>query len=150
MEPGFGRSARDAVHDPHAAVTPRAALPGQRTLQLLARHQALSGDALHHAAVPVAKGHVEVWSTAEEGLLAMSGLGVSKSKALASWCTRNGIGPEDVVAFGDMPNDVPMLTWAGTSYAVANAHPAAAAAARHGAPANDDDGVRRVLDELFR
>ncbi len=47
-----------------------------------------------------------------------------------------------------MPNDLPMLTWAGTSYAVANAHPSVLAAATHRAPANDDDGVARVLAQL--
>ena len=29
----------------------------------------------------------------------------------------------DVAAFGDMPNDVAMLSWAGMPYAVSNAHP---------------------------
>ena len=55
-----------------------------------------------------------------------------------------------MVAFGDMPNDLPMLTWAGTSYAVANAHPSVLEAADHVAPANDDDGVASVLAELCR
>ena len=31
--------------------------------------------------------------------------------------------PDEVIAFGDMPNDLPMLAWAGTSYAMADAHP---------------------------
>jgi hypothetical protein len=55
----------------------------------------------------------------------------------------------DVVAFGDMPNDLPMLTWAGTSYAVANGHPSVRAAADHVAPANTEDGVATVLTGLF-
>ncbi len=48
-----------------------------------------------------------------------------------------------------MPNDLPMLAWAGTSYAVANAHPSVLAAADHVAPANDDDGVASVLARTF-
>ena len=60
-----------------------------------------------------------------------------------------GVAAADVVAFGDMPNDLPMLEWAGTSYAMANADPAVLAAATHVAPANDDDGVAAVLAELF-
>ena len=32
--------------------------------------------------------------------------------------------PQDVVAFGDMPNDIPLLSWAGHSVAMGNAHPA--------------------------
>ena len=54
----------------------------------------------------------------------------------------------DVVAFGDMPNDLPMLAWAGTSYAVANAHPSVLAAADREAPSHDADGVARTLARL--
>ena len=52
---------------------------------------------------------------------------------------------EDVWAFGDMPNDLPMLGWAGVAYAVANAHPDVLAVADHVIPRNDDDGVARTL-----
>ena len=55
-----------------------------------------------------------------------------------------------MVAFGDMPNDLPMLAWAGTSYAMANAHARpSCAAADLVAPANDEDGVARVLAGLL-
>jgi len=42
-----------------------------------------------------------------------------------------------------------MLRWAGTSYAMADAHPTVVAAATHVAPSHDDDGVARVLTEVF-
>jgi hydroxymethylpyrimidine pyrophosphatase-like HAD family hydrolase len=48
-----------------------------------------------------------------------------------------------------MPNDLPMLEWAGRSYAVANAHPAVRAAAGAHTAANDDDGVALVLERLL-
>ncbi len=48
-----------------------------------------------------------------------------------------------------MPNDLPMLEWAGTSYAVANAHPTVIAAADHVAPHHDDDGVAVTLARIF-
>jgi hydroxymethylpyrimidine pyrophosphatase-like HAD family hydrolase len=48
-----------------------------------------------------------------------------------------------------MPNDLPMLAWAGTSYAMANAHASVLAAADHLAPDHDDDGVAQVLAGLF-
>ena len=54
-----------------------------------------------------------------------------------------------MLAFGDMPNDLPMLAWAGTAYAMANAHPTVLDAAAHVAPANDDDGVATVLAGVF-
>ena len=60
-----------------------------------------------------------------------------------------GLEAADVVAFGDMPNDLPMLEWAGTSYAMANAHASVRELADHLAPANDDDGVASVLTDLF-
>ena len=44
-----------------------------------------------------------------------------------------------------MPNDLPMLRWAGRSFAVANAHPDVLAAATDRTGSNDDDGVARVL-----
>jgi hydroxymethylpyrimidine pyrophosphatase-like HAD family hydrolase len=46
-----------------------------------------------------------------------------------------------------MPIDVPMLAWAGHSYAVENAHPDVAAVSTDRCPSNDDDGVARVLAE---
>lgn len=48
-----------------------------------------------------------------------------------------------------MPNDMPMLGWAGRSYAVANAHSDVAAVATDRCASNDDDGVARVLAEAL-
>jgi hydroxymethylpyrimidine pyrophosphatase-like HAD family hydrolase len=42
-----------------------------------------------------------------------------------------------------------MLTWAGRSYAMGNAHPAVAEAAAKRAPRNDEDGVAAVLEAMF-
>jgi hydroxymethylpyrimidine pyrophosphatase-like HAD family hydrolase len=64
-------------------------------------------------------------------------------------CEKRGIRRDEVVAFGDMPNDAPMLRWAGTSYAMANAHTSVFPDATHTAPRNDEDGVASVLEELF-
>ena len=72
------------------------------------------------------------WSV--DGLVEISAAGVTKAAALARVCDRLGVAAADVVAFGDMPNDLPMLAWAGTSYAMANAHPTVLAAADHVAP----------------
>ena len=58
-----------------------------------------------------------------DGLAEVSAPGVTKAAALARWCDELGIAAVEVWAFGDMPNDLPMLTWAGVSFAVANAHP---------------------------
>lgn len=84
------------------------------------------------------------------GLAEINPVGVTKAAALESWCRDLGIAAADVWAFGDMPNDLPMLTWAGRGYAVANGHPDVLAAASHTCPSNDDDGVARTLEALLR
>ena len=73
--------------------------------------------------------------------------GVTKALALEHWCEEQApqVAAEAVWAFGDMPNDLPMLTWAGLAHAVANAHPDVLAVADHVIPGNDDDGVARTL-----
>ena len=88
------------------------------------------------------------WSSSF-ALVEISAAGVTKATTLASLAAEMGLGPEEVVAFGDMPNDLPMLEWAGTSYAMANAHASVQELADHLAPSNDDDGVAAVLSELF-
>ncbi|WP_049557977.1 HAD family hydrolase [Nonomuraea sp. SBT364] len=118
--------------------------------KLLALHPAMDPDTLH-ATVHGLVGHlVTATHSSGRGLIEMSAHGVTKATALATLAERHEIKASEVVAFGDMPNDLPMLSWAGTSYAVANAHPGVLAAVDHVTAANDDDGVARVLEELYR
>ena len=74
---------------------------------------------------------------------------MTKASTLAAWCAARGIDAADVVTFGDMPNDMPMLRWAGRSWAVANAVEEAKAAAKSITASNDEDGVAQVIEELF-
>ncbi|MCL2734419.1 MAG: HAD family hydrolase, partial [Actinomycetia bacterium] len=60
-----------------------------------------------------------------------------------------GVTAAEVVAFGDMPNDLAMLSWAGTSYAVANAHPHVLAATRYRTASNEEDGVAQVIERIL-
>jgi len=78
----------------------------------------------------------------------VSAAGVTKAAALEKLCARLGVGATQVVACGDMPNDLPMLRWAGHSVAVANAHPDVLAVVDEVTLSNDEDGVARVLDRL--
>ena len=48
-----------------------------------------------------------------------------------------------------MPNDLPLLAWAGQAYAVANAHPSVLEAVEQHTASVDDDGVAQVLERLF-
>lgn len=79
----------------------------------------------------------------------ISACGVSKATTLARLCSSRGIDSAQVLAFGDMPNDLPMLAWAGTAVAVANAHSDLLAAVPNVTASNDDDGVAHVLERLI-
>lgn len=131
----------DAVRGPVDAV-------GEPVGKLLARHTGLGDDAFRVAVAEVVGDRGVVAYSGADGLAEISAPGVTKAAGLARWCTDLGIPAEAVWAFGDMPNDLPMLAWAGTSLAVANAHPEVLAAADLVCPANDEDGVAQVLDVL--
>lgn len=122
------------------------ALPAAK---LLARHGEMDPDTLLARARAVVGELAEVTHASNIGLLEISAAGVSKASALAQLCDHLGVDAGQVVAFGDMPNDLPLLAWAGTSYAVANAHPEVLAAVGYRTASNDEDGVALVLEELF-
>jgi Cof subfamily protein (haloacid dehalogenase superfamily) len=142
--------------DPAAVVAPAEklltlspAFDGQPILKLLARHPELTPDEFLRRGREAAGEHGEFTRSGPAPLLEVSALGVSKASTLAALCARRGIRAEEVVAFGDMPNDLGMLAWAGRSYAMANADPAVlAATARHTA-ANEADGVAVVVERLL-
>ena len=118
-------------------------------VKLLVRHEELDADALLAAARDVVGEVAELTHSSQSGLLEISATGVSKATTLARLCEQQGVDAADVVAFGDMPNDLPMLAWAGRSYAVEGAHPDVLAAVSRRAPAAEDDGVAQVLEDLF-
>ena len=95
-------------------------------------------------------GLVAVTHSSAMGLIEAAAIGVSKATTLAILAAAEGITPQESIAFGDQPNDLPMLAWAGTSCAVANAHPHVLVTnATRVIASNDDDGVARVLEALF-
>ncbi len=82
-------------------------------------------------------------------LLEMSRPDVNKATTLAGYAAELGISAEEVVAFGDMPNDLEMISWAGTGYAVASGHPTLLAAADATTGACDEDGVAVEIERLL-
>lgn len=118
-------------------------------LKFLARLPDGDPDELKKAAIRAAGHLVEVTGSTKSPLLEMSALGVTKATTLEEWCRGLGYTAANVVAFGDMPNDLDMLSWAGTSYAMANAHPSVKAVATSETASNDDDGVARVIEGLL-
>lgn len=124
--------------------------PGhQPLLKLLAKHPDIDPDVFLHTARAVAGTYAEITRSSPSALLEISGSGVSKATTLARCCAERGISAAEVVAFGDMPNDLEMLSWAGRSYAVANAHPDVLAATTHRTAANEDDGVARAIERIL-
>lgn len=95
-------------------------------------------------------GQVTVTRSGSSALVEISAAGVTKASGLAILADQHGIARADVAAVGDMPNDVPMLRWAGHSFAVANAHPSAKAAAGRVIESNDDDAVAILIETLLR
>lgn len=125
---------------------PNAAAP---MVKLLAHHPGLTPDGFLALARTAAGDRVAVTRSSPTALLEISDLGVSKASTLALCCAERGISSDEVVAFGDMPNDLEMLTWAGTSYAMGNAHPDVLATASGRTAANNEDGVAVVIEQIL-
>jgi Cof subfamily protein (haloacid dehalogenase superfamily) len=132
----------------HTAVE-RPELFAQPAIKMLARAPDLSSDAMVAALAP-AIGHLaDLTFSHPRGLVEMSPRGVTKATGLAEVARDLGVAAADVVAFGDMPNDLEMLVWAGHGVAVGNAHPALLDAADEVTASNGDDGLAVVLERWF-
>ncbi|MFE2558760.1 Cof-type HAD-IIB family hydrolase [Streptomyces sp. NPDC059352] len=117
-------------------------------IKLLAQHPELDPDAFLALAKDAASGLASFTRSSPSALIEISALGVSKASTLALCCAERGIAAEEVAAFGDMPNDIEMLSWAGRSYAMGNAHPDVIAAASGRTVGNNEDGVAVVIEQL--
>ena len=93
-----------------------------------------------------------VTNSSTDALAEISAAGVTKASGLAKVAARHGVGPEDVVVFGDMPNDIAAFEWVrgggGRAVAMAHAHPDLLAVATDVTGTNDDDGVAAFLASL--
>jgi Cof subfamily protein (haloacid dehalogenase superfamily) len=117
--------------------------------KLLARHDDMDPDEMLARVREVVGDLVEVTHSSSRGLMEISASGVSKAVALSRLADELGVAADEVVAFGDMPNDLPMLGWAGHAVAVANAHPDVLSAADEVTASNEDDGVALVIERLL-
>ena len=88
-------------------------------------------------------------SAANDSLIEISALNISKGTTLAMMADRLGLNADDVVTFGDNPNDFSMLEWASRSYAMADGHPEAPSFAKDVAEACEADGVAKIIEELL-
>lgn len=132
-----------------AVCAPLDQLVDDPVVKLLARHEELAAEDYWRRAEKAVDEQVTITWSSTGTLLEISAADVTKASTLALLAEELGVVAQDVVAFGDMPNDLPMLGWAGTSYAMADAHASVRAVADHVAPGHDEDGVARVLAEIF-
>ncbi|MFN2517544.1 MAG: HAD family hydrolase, partial [Jatrophihabitantaceae bacterium] len=103
--------------NPSVTVVEPAALLRRPAAKLLVRHPHLNADDLLDVATKTVGERATLTHSSLDGLLEISATGVTKATGLAALAADRGIDAIGAVAFGDMPNDLPMLAWAGRSYA---------------------------------
>ncbi|GGR75387.1 MULTISPECIES: HAD family hydrolase [Streptomyces] len=133
---------------PAQRVGSREALWARPVIKVLVRHPELGDDALA-AVARGAVGDLATVTMAGPGTVELAPRGVDKGTGLAAAAELLGIGAERTVAFGDMPNDLPMFAGSGLRVAMGNAHPELRAAADEVTLSNAEDGVAVVLERLF-
>ncbi|MGY1618708.1 HAD family hydrolase [Geodermatophilus sp. SYSU D00691] len=140
------------VDVPGVATAPLQDLVREPVAKLLARHEDLDRDTFLAAVEEIVGDRATVTNSSDEALAEISAAGVTKASGLAKVAARYGVGPEDLVVFGDMPNDIAAFDWVreagGRAVAMAHAHPDVLAAATDVTGSNEDDGVAAFLAAL--
>lgn len=131
-------------------VGPLTEIAAEPAVKLLAKDPAADPDAFLAAAVALVGDRATITHSSSFGLLEVSVYGITKATGLAELAEAQRIAPHQVLAVGDMPNDVPMLQWAGRAYAVANAHPEVLEVADEVIGSNDEDAVADLIESLLR
>jgi Cof subfamily protein (haloacid dehalogenase superfamily) len=120
--------------------------------KLLARSERLERDEFVALVQRVVGDRATVTNSSDGALAEISAPGVTKASGLAKLAARHGVGREDVVVFGDMPNDIALFDWVrdggGRAVAMAHAHPDVLAAATDVTGTNEEDGVAAFLQSL--
>jgi Cof subfamily protein (haloacid dehalogenase superfamily) len=120
--------------------------------KLLARHESMNRDDFVRLVEDVVGDRGTVTNSSTDALAEISAPGVTKASGLAKVAARHGVGPEDVVVFGDMPNDIAAFEWVraggGRAVAMAHAHADLLAVATDVTDGNDDEGVAAFLASL--
>ncbi len=146
-EPGFPRSSEDG--DDGRRLGPLEEIYRDDVVKLLAIHRSMDPEHFWRTCHFAGGESVTTTWSSSFALAEISAPGVTKATTLATLAAELGVERGDVVAFGDMPNDLPMLAWAGSAYAMENAHESVLKATSRRAPGNDRDGVAATLTELF-
>lgn len=128
--------------------TTRADLLSEPVAKLLVRGTQGSADLAAHARA-AAGDRVTVTYSTDDGLIEVAASGVNKGSALDRLALSWGIDPAQVIAFGDMPNDLEMLSWAGHGVAMGNGHTEVHAVANEVIGLHHHDAVAEVLERWF-
>lgn len=125
-------------------------LVGQPAVKFLIRNTDYSAPELYDLISP----HIDpelahVTYSINEGMLEVAAPKVTKRRGVEWLADYAGVDQTEVIAFGDMPNDIEMLRWAGCGVAMENAHPEVKAAADAVTVANHQAGVAKVLERWF-
>ncbi|MGV9796024.1 HAD family hydrolase [Gordonia sp. NPDC003422] len=91
----------------------------------------------------------QITFSTDNGLVELSVPGTHKASGLERLAAQADLPSDAVIAFGDMPNDVEMLSWAHHGVAMGHGHHAALAAADEVTIGNNEDGVAVVLERWF-
>jgi hydroxymethylpyrimidine pyrophosphatase-like HAD family hydrolase len=133
-------------------------LPVGAVLKVFLRSSRLGEDELLELARGVVDPAVAELTHAGLGFIEVLPPGVTKATGLAVALEHHartipGLTFGDVLVFGDMPNDLPMIeavnAAGGRSVAMANAHPQVLAAATDRTSGSDADGVARYLEAVL-
>jgi len=128
-------------------------LPVGAVLKVFLRSSRLGEDELLELARRVVDPAVAELTHAGLGFIEVLPPGVTKATGLAVALAQHGVGFGDVLVFGDMPNDLPMIeavtAAGGCSVAMANAHPEVLAAASDRTSGSDADGVARYVEAVL-
>ncbi|MER5934079.1 HAD family hydrolase [Streptomyces sp. NPDC002054] len=146
IEPGY------RMPHPHLAtirVARRAELWSAPINKVLLQHPELDDDELTRIARGVVGDLVNV-TMAGEHTVELQPPGVSKASGLAVAAAELGLSGGATIAFGDMPNDIPMFAWAAHGVAMANAHAELVAVADEVTLSCEDDGIAVILERLYR
>ncbi|MQS09486.1 HAD family hydrolase [Streptomyces alkaliphilus] len=133
---------------PTMTYTDRAELWAEPLAKMYLRHPGLDDDELAGAARELV-GEVVGIVMAGPGTVELLPLGLSKATGLSMAGRRLGVRGDETIAFGDMPNDIPMFGWSAHGVAMGDAHPELRAVADEVTSGCDEDGIAEVLERLL-
>ena len=145
----------DEIYAEHApfegfGVAPVEGVVAQPAVKLIIRNPDMQSQELFDLINPHVDpeiGHVTF--SIPDGMLEVAAPGISKEVGVEFLASHYGIARKDVMTFGDMPNDIEMLEWAGVGVAMDNAVQAVKDAADIVTVSNAEAGVAHILERWF-